>query len=165
MKDVIHIFTDGSSNPKKNDCAGVGVFIPEDETLNVSCKFPLENPTNQRAELFALFKAYNIINQLEREGVCNNFIIYSDSMYSIKCITEWYLTWQMNGWKNSKKEDVKNKDIIQSILEEKAKALSEIKLIHVNSHTKRPPQDKQPEFFIWSGNDRADNLAKSGKLN
>ena len=37
--------------------------------------------------------------------------IYTDSKYVKQGITEWINNWKTNGWKTSKKEDVKNKDL------------------------------------------------------
>ena len=37
--------------------------------------------------------------------------IYTDSKYVKQGITEWINNWKSNGWKTSKKEDVKNKDL------------------------------------------------------
>ena len=40
-----------------------------------------------------------------------NIEIYTDSKYVKQGITEWINNWKSNGWKTSKKEDVKNKDL------------------------------------------------------
>ena len=37
--------------------------------------------------------------------------IYTDSTYVKNGITEWMLKWKKNGWKNSSKKPVKNKDL------------------------------------------------------
>ena len=37
--------------------------------------------------------------------------IFTDSRYVKNGITEWINTWELNNWKTSKKEDVKNKDL------------------------------------------------------
>ena len=37
--------------------------------------------------------------------------IFTDSQYVKLGITEWINTWVKNNWKNSKKEEVKNKDL------------------------------------------------------
>ena len=102
------VFTDGAAhnNGKLNCKAGVGIYIPE-KNIEISEKYE-NNPTNQRAELTAIKKAIEITSE--------ELIIYTDSMYSINCLTKWNDKWIKNDWKNSKKETVKNKDIIQDIL-------------------------------------------------
>ena len=41
----------------------------------------------------------------------------TDSAYSINCLTVWYKAWLKNGWKNSKHEDVVNRDLIKEVLD------------------------------------------------
>ena len=38
-------------------------------------------------------------------------MIYTDSIYVKNGITEWVTNWKKNGWKNSNKKPVKNKDL------------------------------------------------------
>lgn len=43
--------------------------------------------------------------------------IYSDSAYIINCITQkWYKKWQTNGWRNSKKEPVANRELWERLI-------------------------------------------------
>ena len=42
--------------------------------------------------------------------------IYTDSSYSIKCVTEWYVKWRQNSWKTSAGKSVENKDLIEDVL-------------------------------------------------
>lgn len=45
--------------------------------------------------------------------------VYSDSEYVIRCLTlKWYEGWERNGWKNSKKEPVKNADLWRELIKE-----------------------------------------------
>ena len=94
---------------------------------------------------------------------------YSVYLYSIKCISVWLAAWKKNNWKTAKGEDVKNRDLIESIdasmlriklINSKIDASKKIKvkLIHVNSHQ---PMDKtdRTKFYIWYGNFCADLLA------
>jgi ribonuclease HI len=69
-----------------------------------------ELQTNQRAELTAILRALEIA-PLQRE-----VHIYTDSSYSINCVTIWYKNWEKNNWLTSVKQPVMNKDLIQDIL-------------------------------------------------
>ena len=40
----------------------------------------------------------------------------TDSKYSIDCLTNWFVNWRRNGWKNAAGKAVENKDLIESIL-------------------------------------------------
>jgi ribonuclease HI len=44
-------------------------------------------------------------------------IVYTDSAYLHNCVKQrWYEKWQMNGWKNSKKEPVANRDLWERLI-------------------------------------------------
>jgi ribonuclease HI len=143
----MEIFTDGGAwnNGKTNCKAGCGIYIPE-INIRISEEFT-NNPTNQRAELYAIQKALEITD--------GHVKIYSDSMYSIKCITLWSNNWVKNEWKNSKGENVKNQDILKKILYLVKNRTVEFS--HVKSHQKKP--DNYEEIRIWKGNLVADQLA------
>jgi ribonuclease HI len=48
---------------------------------------------------------------LKEVNMNSEITIYTDSNYVKNGITEWVLKWKENGWKNSNKEPVKNKDL------------------------------------------------------
>tara|TARA_Y100000768_G_scaffold388603_1_gene385528 strand:- start:2537 stop:3070 length:534 start_codon:yes stop_codon:yes gene_type:complete len=140
------IYTDGacSNNGKSTAKAGIGVYSKD--KLNISERI-VGKQTNQRAELYAILKALKTINI----GSYNRITIYTDSQYSIDCLTKWVKNWTKNGWKDKKNNDVKNKDIIKplySILSGNANII----LIHIRAHT-----GKTDEHSI--GNSIADKLA------
>jgi len=106
------IYTDGSSlgNGKKNAVAGVGVFFGFGDKRNVSEALQGTEQTNQRAELTAVLRALQIAPTKAEVH------IYTDSRYSISCVTVWYQSWLKNGWQTSQQKPVTNKDLIQAIL-------------------------------------------------
>lgn len=155
------IFTDGSAkkNGKKDCVCGIGVYS---DKLNLSmdleeCKQRWDwiprntKSSNNVGELLAIYAALVLSDE-------KNLIVYTDSSYSIGCITTWYKNWQKNNWQTSKKEDVKNREIIEQILLEKNKKDS-VFFLHVNSHTKEPKDKDTEEYFLWHGNYMADKLA------
>lgn len=107
---ILHIYTDGSSllNGRAGAAAGVGVWFGEGDPRNVSERLTGEPQTNQRAELTAVLRA------LQKVSVDQDIRIFSDSKYSISCVTEWYVNWKKNGW-NTKEGPVKNKDLVEAI--------------------------------------------------
>jgi ribonuclease HI len=78
---------------------------------NVSEALKGSKQTNQRAELTAILRALDIAPR-HREVT-----IYTDSKYSIDCVTNWYRNWEKNGWVNSKGKPVENKDLVADIRE------------------------------------------------
>jgi len=111
--DILKIYTDGSSlaNGKVGSRAGVGVFFGDGDPRNVSERLDGEPQTNQRAELQAIVRA------LEIAPLKQPVQIFSDSQYSINCVTQWAHGWKRKGWVTAQGEEVKNQDIIRTVLE------------------------------------------------
>ena len=147
----IIIYTDGSciNNGKPNAQAGIGIYFGENDKRNISEKF-INGPTNQRAEIYAIIKCIDILNS---ENIKKNIHIYTDSQYTINCITKWIPKWIKNNWINSKNESVKNKDLLEELYLKYNKV--SINLIHINSHT-----NKKDVHSL--GNAMADKLALEG---
>lgn len=118
---VLKIYTDGSSraNGQLGARAGFGVFFGQGDPRNVSEPLRGEPQTNQRAELTAIKRA------LEVAPAEQDVQIITDSQYSINCVTKWATGWRRNGWTTANGEPVKNRDLVQAIMErmeEKSKA-------------------------------------------
>ena len=148
----IIIFTDGSctNNGKKNANAGIGVYFPCKEFEDISEIFTKTPITNQRSELYAIYKA--LLTVTENNNNFNKIFIYSDSLYSIKCVTEWIKKWEKNDWIGSNKKPIQNQDLIKPINEILKKHDKKIIFRHVKAHT---GMDTLEALF----NDTADKLA------
>ena len=95
-KNVLNVFTDGSFRKKYNYC-GYGVYFPNNEIKSYGHEFTIQPLTNQRAELYAIFSALKRIKKyLETHQEITKINIYSDSQYSINCLTKWYIIWNKN---------------------------------------------------------------------
>lgn len=149
-KNIVVVYTDGSCQ-KGNKC-GYGIHFPNKELKDMSRKFTHVPLTNQRAELYAIYKAlYKITKELEFDII----EVYSDSEYSIKSLTVWIENWKKNNWKTSNKKEVLNQDLIRKIDDILQKYPDMINFTHVRSHT-----GKTDKHSI--GNDVADKLATAG---
>lgn len=117
---------------------------------NVSEALKGSKQTNQRAELTAILRALNIA-PLHREVT-----IYTDSKYSIDCVTNWYKNWKKNNWTNAKGKPVENKDLVVEIrdkIEEREQFSKGTYFVWVKGHSDNP------------GNIAADRLAVAGAMN
>lgn len=152
----IRVFTDGSctGNGKKTAQAGIGVYFPNKEFDNISEKFTQEPITNQRAELYAIYEALKTITN---NSTFNKITIYSDSVYSIKSLTEWIKKWENNNWKTANNKPVLNLDIIRPIYSILNEYENNIEFKHVRSHTGETTYEAR-------GNDMVDKLACAGTL-
>ena len=118
---VIHIYTDGSCRHNGfPDAVGAWGFVALHlgETISdiIECVAGSERPsTNQRMELKAALQAcYWVKNHMPEP---TDAVIFTDSAYLHNCIDQkWYKTWQKNGWVNSKKQPVLNKDLWEELI-------------------------------------------------
>lgn len=135
----ISIFTDGSSRGNPGPGGWGAIILNEGNVKEIGGR---ENmTTNNRMELMACIKS------LENILTSASIIVYSDSQYVIKGMTEWIQGWQNKNWKNSQKKDVMNRDLWERMLE-----VSEGKNIewkYVKGHAENP------------GNNRCDEIATS----
>lgn len=98
--------------------------------------------TNNRMELRGVIEALRL---LTRE--CE-VVVYTDSSYVQKGISEWIHGWKRNGWRTSDKKPVKNSDLWRELDELVAK--HQIEFRWVKGHAGN------------EGNERADVLANRG---
>jgi ribonuclease HI len=169
----VTIYTDGSSlgNGAHGAVAGVGVYFgPKDKRYgnhplalmssganigarNLSEPLSGTRQTNQRAELTAIQRALEIAPRNRPVTIC------TDSNYSIKCVTEWFVKWRANGWLNAARKPVENKDLIEKILA----------LIDQRKNMSQEISSINKVEFVWvkghatnEGNIAADELAVAG---
>ncbi|MDK6644035.1 ribonuclease H family protein [Alloscardovia omnicolens] len=86
------------------------------------------NGTNQIGELCAVLQC------LRDHRGDYPLIIETDSQYAINCSTTWIHSWKKNGWKNSKKEPVKNAEIIKAIYAELNARSGSVEFVWVKGH-------------------------------
>lgn len=138
----IRIYTDGacSGNPGPGGWAAVILFPNEKQEISGA----EEETTNNRMELKAAVEALSLAIKLGHKKID----LYSDSAYVVNAVkNKWIKKWGENGWKTTKREDVKNKDLWLKLIDLLSKS-NEINFIKVKGHS----GDKN--------NERVDALAK-----
>ena len=114
---ALEIYTDGSLKKlgPHITCGGWAFLAIREHKLFYEGSGYEANTTNQRMELTAIAEGLKYATEIRRPN--EKVIFYSDSAYAINCYEqEWYLKWQDNGWKNSKKESVANQDLWLEII-------------------------------------------------
>jgi len=91
---------------------GYAVIILLDNTIEYSYSKQLTNVTNNQMELQAILHAFKYIISKNPE---EDFVIYCDSAYCVNICNDWIFTWAKNNWINSKKEEIKNIDLIKEL--------------------------------------------------
>jgi len=100
--------------------------------------------TNNRMEMMAAIKALEAI----KPDFAGPIVLFTDSTYLLKGITEWIHGWKKRGWKKSDKKPVVNKDLWQQL--DALNQTREIRWEWVKGHAGD------------IGNEKADELARKG---
>lgn len=130
-KVTVEIFTDGAckGNPGPG---GWGVLLrykgQEKELYGGE-----RHTTNNRMELMAAIKGLQALTR-----PCS-VDVFTDSQYLKKGMINWMPTWKLKGWRNSKKEPIKNVDLWQ-LLDELA-SFHQIKWHWIKGHSGHPEND------------------------
>jgi ribonuclease HI len=112
----LKIYTDGgcSGNPGPGGWAYVMIIQTfQGEKVIASAKGGEKNTTNNKMELSAVIEALRALKKMN--DVPRQAVIYTDSQYVQKGITEWIRAWKRNSWKTSDKSPVKNKELWEEL--------------------------------------------------
>lgn len=106
---AIHVACDGSAlrNPGP---AGWGWYVSE----QCWAAGGEAHSTNQRMELTAALEFLRATSHLPPD---TEIVMVLDSTYARDCLTVWIRNWLRNGWQNSKKQPVANRDLIEPAYE------------------------------------------------
>jgi ribonuclease HI len=122
MNNYIDLYTDGAAraNGTNKSRGGYGWCIVDDNIIINKGYGGEKNTTNNRMELTAVLNGLKeAIKYRDNYAYFSKPIIkiYSDSAYFINCFQEkWYVNWQKNGWLNSQKQPVVNRDLWEQII-------------------------------------------------
>lgn len=103
------IYTDGACSGNPGPGGYGAVLMLGDRRREISGGEP--ESTNNRMELMAAIVALSALKR-----ACN-VTLFSDSAYLVDAFNRrWIDTWQRNGWKNSQKRDVGNKELWEQLI-------------------------------------------------
>lgn len=121
-KETLIVFTDGACQHNPGP-GGWGAYILD---YTQEKKYFLWGgvcqSTNNKMELQGPLEALFFVGKTH--GFSRNVVIFSDSQYVVKGITQWIHNWCRNGWRTAGKKDVENQDLWRALQEESQKFLS-----------------------------------------
>ncbi|MBM4112626.1 MAG: ribonuclease HI, partial [Phycisphaerae bacterium] len=91
--------------------------------------------TNNRMELMAIIQGLEAVS--ERGAVVD---VVSDSEYAVKGLTEWLDGWKSRGWKNSRREPVKNDDLWKRL--DELRSRHRLQVSWVRGHEDHPENNR-----------------------
>lgn len=141
----ILIFTDGActGNPGPGGWGSI-VALPDGTIRELGGDNP--QTTNNRMEMVAAIRALASLESIDAKEI----ILYTDSTYLIKGITQWVWGWRNRGWKNAEGKDVANRELWEELVRHVARLKpATIQWKYVRGHAGFP------------GNERCDQIAVS----
>lgn len=129
----IEIYTDGAckGNPGPG---GWGALLRHEGGKEKELYGAEPHTTNNRMELTAAVQALSALKKSCQVD------LYTDSQYLRQGMTEWLAGWKKKGWRNSKKEPVKNSDLWQAL--DQLAQMHEIQWHWVKAHAGHPENER-----------------------
>jgi ribonuclease HI len=142
------IFSDGActGNPGPGGWASV-VTSPDGKVLELGGGSP--ETTNNRMEMMGALMGLRALPAPYPYPV----VIYTDSTYVIRGITEWIWAWRSRGWKNAEGKDVSNRDLWEELSRELLRLKpTTVDWKYVRGHTGVPGNERCDEISVAYAN-------------
>ena len=105
--DTVTVYTDGACSGNPGPGGWAWAVAPDGEP---SASGGDPHTTNQRMEITAVLQAVRALS--------GRLHVMSDSTYVVNCFRDrWWEKWQRNGWVNSKRQPVANRDLWEPLVE------------------------------------------------
>lgn len=111
----IEIYTDGSCTQQTGN-GGWAYVILEDGELKFKGSAPETETTNNKCEMLGIINSLDFLStRVFFEKI--NVTVYSDSAYIVNgFLKDWIGTWLENGWINTEKKPVANKELWEDLI-------------------------------------------------
>lgn len=149
------IYTDGacSGNPGPGGWAAI-VVLPEGEINELGGGG--DHVTNNRMELMGAIQGLRAVAKRD-----DPVVVFTDSTYVIRGITQWIWGWRRKGWKNAEGQDVLNKDLWEDLSRlVGARAGSPVEWRYIRGHTGNPGNERCDEIAVGFSQKRWVDLYK-----
>lgn len=117
---ILKIWTDGSckGNGKEENIGGWAFLVEWEDDIWFSNSGSEKNTTNNRMELYAVYKGLRLgYDYYKSKDSVKKIIIYTDSAYIYNTyVQKWYKKWQKNDWQTANKTPVKNQDLWEKLI-------------------------------------------------
>lgn len=130
----VELYTDGACSG--NPGPGGWAYILKDTASGRECEESGgdSETTNNRMELISVIRGLESLSRPCRVE------LYSDSQYVLKGLSEWLDDWKKKGWRNSKREPVKNRELWQRL--DDLRQVHELSYHWVRGHSDHPENER-----------------------
>jgi ribonuclease HI len=134
---MYYLFSDGACQPNPGQGGWAYIIRNGPHVYAKSSGFE-PNTTNNRMELRAVKEGLTHLKLVCPKGT--DLMLISDSKYLIDSVDTWIHGWLKRGWKTADNKPVKNKDLLESILE--LRSHFSMKCQHVYGHSGHPENEE-----------------------
>ncbi len=159
FRDQIVIHTDGacSGNPGPGGW-GTIVATPEGQVRELGAAVP--STTNNQMELEAVISGLHFVRARPE-----HVLVFTDSTYVIRGITQWIWGWMRRGWRNSQDEPVANVEQWKALLQiVEARGRQNISWHYVRGHQGTPGNERCDQMAVAFSKNRWVDLYKGDLL-
>lgn len=147
IQDQIIIYSDGACSGNPGPGGWGSIVIDQNQVVELGGAD--YSTTNNRMEMTATLEALKYC--LRQKTKAKQILIFTDSVYVIRGITQWIFGWKKRGWKNAENAEVSNQDIwidfdqvVRAIKSEKI----ELKWNFIKGHTGVPGNERCDEIAV-----------------
>ena len=126
MTKTINLYTDGSC--LGNPGPGGWGYVLEWGDYRIFGGDGMTNTTNNRQELYAVIHGLEQIKRRDRPVV-----VYCDSDYVVKGVSQWLDKWKARGWRNANNKPVKNRDLWEH-LDQLLGEFDDVRFVWIKAH-------------------------------
>lgn len=151
---AVLIFTDGActGNPGPGGWAAI-VSLPDGTVKELGGG--AKETTNNRMEMSAAIHALQSLDL----PLQNEVVLYTDSTYLIKGITQWIWGWRARGWKSAEGKDVANRELWEELLRQVSRLKpATINWKYVRGHSGYPGNERCDQIAVSFANSKAEKL-------
>ncbi|MBA3856645.1 MAG: ribonuclease HI [Cyanobacteria bacterium PR.3.49] len=148
------IYTDGActGNPGPGGWACI-VLLPDGNVHELGGG--VKETTNNRMEMAAAIRALAMLEPKEQCPI----VLYTDSSYVIKGITQWIWGWRSRGWKSADGKDVANRELWEELLRQVTRLKpSTIDWRYVRGHSGYPGNERCDEIAVAFAKNKREQL-------
>ena len=152
------IFTDGGCEPNPGE-AGSGIAVYQKQALReLWYGLYVAEGTNNIAELNALNQGFLLAaDELKKN---RSVAVFSDSTYSINCITKWASGWEKKGWKRDGNQPIKNLELIQEAYANYNRLKDKVQVLHVKGHAGIEGNELADRMSMFAVRNHEDEFAR-----
>lgn len=109
---TVVVFTDGSCHPNPGGPGGWAFYLVY-RGKQAARYGHAASATNNAMELMALARALEYVPAGPR--YTDPLLVYTDSKYALKAVTEWVHGWKRTGWRTSNGKPVSNRELVERL--------------------------------------------------